>query len=62
MQFVLADITKQSLWFSDNGEHLCYMSLNDSAVPEANLAVYSEPDSFNLFSEKVIIRYPTVSH
>lgn len=52
---------KAALWFSPAGDRLAYISFNDSTVPEVKLPIYSEPDSFNLYTEQVIIRYPTVS-
>jgi len=48
-------------WFSDNGDHLSFVSVNDTAVPEVNLPIYSDPDSFHLYTEKVMIRFPTPS-
>ena len=47
-------------WFSENGDHLSFVSVNDTAVPEVNLPIYSDPDSFHLYTEKVMIRFPTV--
>ena len=49
-----------ALWFSKSGDRLAYMTFNDSSVPEIRLPIYSEPDSFQLYTEQVIIRYPTV--
>lgn len=59
---VLLGITKDqpAFWFSEDGEHLSFVSYNDTAVPEIDLSLYSEPDSFDLYSEKVVIRFPTV--
>lgn len=50
-----------ALWFSESGDRLSYITFNDTAVPEIRLPIYSEPDSFELYTEQVIIRYPTVS-
>ena len=49
------------MWFSPAADRLAYVSFNDSIVPEIKLPIYSEPDSFNLYTEQVIIRYPTVN-
>ncbi len=60
--YFLKDILKQpALWFSKNGDRLVYITFNDTSVPEIKLPIYSEPDSFHLYTEEVIIRYPTVS-
>ena len=57
------DIMKQSgLWFSGNGERLSYITFNDTAVPEVRLPIYSEPDSFQLYTEQIMLRYTTVSN
>lgn len=53
---------KPALWFSESGDRLSYITFNDTAVPEIRLPIYSEPDSFELYTEQVIIRYPTVSY
>lgn len=50
-----------ALWFSESGDRLSYIAFNDTAVPEINLPIYSEPDSFELYTEQVLIRYPTPS-
>ena len=49
-----------ALWFSETGDRLSYIAFNDTAVPEIKLPIYSEPDSFELYTEHVILRYPTV--
>jgi hypothetical protein len=51
-----------AMWFSESGDRLSYIAFNDTAVPEIKLSIYSEPDSFELYTEQVLIRYPTVSH
>ena len=57
------DIMKgYSVWFSANGERLAFVTFNDTAVPEVRLPIYSEPDSFQLYTEQVLLRYPTVSY
>lgn len=50
-----------ALFFSEDGNRLCFVTFNDTEVPEIKLPIYSEPDSFQLYTEQVIIRYPTVS-
>lgn len=58
----LLDMTNQAaIWFSPAADRIAYVSFNDTVVPEVRLPIYSEPDSFNLYTEQVIIRYPTVS-
>jgi len=56
------DIMKEySVWFSTNGERLAYVTFNDTGIPEVRLPIYSEPDSFQLYTEQVFLRYPTPS-
>ena len=63
MIFDYSDIMKEyNVWFSANGERLAYVTFNDTGVPEVRLPIYSEPDSFQLYTEQVLLRYPTVSH
>jgi len=50
-----------AMWFSETGDRLSYIAFNDTAVPEIKLSIYSEPDSFELYTEQVLIRYPTAS-
>jgi hypothetical protein len=50
-----------AMWFSETGDRLSYIAFNDTAIPEIKLSIYSEPDSFELYTEQVLIRYPTVS-
>nr|CAH0102070.1 unnamed protein product [Daphnia galeata] len=50
-----------AMWFSESGDRLSYIAFNDTAVPEIKLSIYSEPDSFELYTEQVLIRYPTPS-
>ncbi|XP_046645659.1 prolyl endopeptidase FAP-like isoform X1 [Daphnia pulicaria] len=50
-----------AMWFSETGDRLSYIAFNDTAIPEIKLSIYSEPDSFELYTEQVLIRYPTPS-
>jgi hypothetical protein len=51
-----------ALYFSEDGNRLCFITFNDTEVPEIQLKIYSEPDSFRLYTEHAIIRYPTVNY
>jgi hypothetical protein len=44
----------------ETGDRLSYIAFNDTAIPEIKLSINSEPDSFELYTEQVLIRYPTV--
>jgi hypothetical protein len=51
-----------AIYFSEDGNRLCFITFNDTEVPEIQLKIYSEPDAFQLYTEHAIIRYPTVNY
>lgn len=51
--------SSKAYWFSPSGDHLLYLTLNDTNVRKSTYFDYGEPGSINdQYPNEVVIRYP----
>lgn len=54
--------SNSAIWFSDDGEFLCFASFNDSLVPDQGFEWYFSRERHHLYPEPIFIRYPKVGY